>query len=87
MHILKKKFRLRRNGHPEMSQRTNRQVQTSEEAQVYVRDPDLFVVISLGKLFEENGYAYEWTSGKQSRLTNQGKNFLSKTDNLYLFLS
>ena len=62
-------------------------MQTSEEAQVYVRDPDLFVVISLGKLFEENGYAYEWTSGKQSRLTNQGKNFLSKTENLHLFLS
>ena len=70
-----------------MSQRTNRWVQTSEEAQVYVRDLDLFVVISLGKLFEENVYVYEWTSGKQSRLIKQGKKFLSKTENLYLFLS
>ena len=45
------------------------EVQTNEEAQVYVHDLDLFVtvqllddtlaVLSLGKLCEENGYSYE----------------------------
>ena len=47
------------------------ELQTYEEAQVYVHDLDLFVtvqllddtlaVLSLGKLCEENGYSYEWS--------------------------
>ena len=51
----------------------NGQVQTNEEAQVYVYDLDLFVtmqsledtlaVLSLGKLCEGHGYTNEWASG------------------------
>ena len=69
----------------------NGEVQTSEEAQVYVHDLDLFVtvqilddtlaVLSHGKLCEEHGYTYEWASGKQPRLTKQGKIILCKTEN------
>ena len=48
------------------------EVQTNEEAPVYVYDLDLLVtaqtpedtpaVLSLGKLCEDYGYSYEWTS-------------------------
>ena len=50
----------------------NGQVQTNEEAQVYVHDLGLFVTVrlledtpaflSLGKLCEEHGHSYEWVS-------------------------
>ena len=50
------------------------EVQTSEEAQVYVHDLDLFVVVQvlddtptvllLGKLCEDHGYSHEWVSGQ-----------------------
>ena len=46
------------------------EVQTNEEAQMYVHDLDLFVtvelfgetpaVLSLGQLCEDHGYSYEW---------------------------
>ena len=52
----------------------NEEVQTNEEATVYVKALDLFVtvklledtpaVLSLGKLCEEHGYSYEWTGGQ-----------------------
>ena len=58
--------------------RSNGQVQTNEEAQVYAHDLDLFVtvqmlddtlaVLSLGKLCEEHGYSYEWASGQSPHL-------------------
>ena len=48
----------------------NGEVQTNEEAIVYVRELDIFLsmnvlefspaVLSIGKLCEENGYSYEW---------------------------
>ena len=48
----------------------NGEVQTHEEAIVYVKELDIFLtlkvlentpaVLSLGKLCEENGYSYEW---------------------------
>ena len=57
----------------------NGEVQTNAEAQVYVHDLDLFVtlqilddrpaVLSLGKLFEEHVYSYEWASGQKPHLT------------------
>ena len=60
----------------------NGEVQTKEEAQVYVHDLGLFVtvqlvedtlaVLSLGKLCEEHTYSYEWVSGQQPRLTKKG---------------
>ena len=52
------------------------EVQTNEEATVYVNDLDLFVtaqtledtpaVLSLGKFFEHHVFSYEWTSGKKT---------------------
>ena len=61
----------------------NSEVQTNEEAQVYVHDLDLFVTVqlleetpavpSLGKLCDDHGYSYEWVSGQKPRLTKQGK--------------
>ena len=59
----------------------NGEVQTNEEAQVYVHDLDLLVtvqilddtpaVLSLGKLCEEHGYTYEWASGQKPHLNRQ----------------
>ena len=50
----------------------NGEVQTREEATVYVKEFDLFVtvmflqeapaVLSLGKLCEDHGHTYHWTS-------------------------
>ena len=54
----------------------NGEVQTREEATVYVKELDLFVtvmlleqtpaVLSLGKLCEDHGYIYHWTSGQRT---------------------
>ena len=51
------------------------EVQTKEEVTVHVRELDLFVtvmlledtpaVLSLGKLCEDHGYSYHWTSGQK----------------------
>ena len=51
----------------------NGEVQTHEEAIVYVKEMDIFLtmkvlentpaVLSLGKLCDENGYSYEWING------------------------
>ena len=59
----------------------NGEVQTNEEAQVYVHDLDLFVtvqsldetpaVLSLGKLCSEHGYSNEWINGETPRLTKK----------------
>ena len=56
----------------------NREVQRNKDAQVSVHDLDLFVtvqilddtpaVLSFGKLCEEHGYSYEWTSGQKPLL-------------------
>ena len=61
----------------------NGEVQTKEEATVYVKELDLFVtvtlleetpaVLSLGKLCEDHGYTYQWTSGQKPHLTKKGK--------------
>ena len=90
MHMLSKKDlssdeteTLRRSRNPTTVVTANGEVQTNEEAQVYVYDLDLFVtvqildetpaVLSLGKLCEEHGYTCEWASGQKPRLTKQGK--------------
>ena len=56
----------------------NGEVQTHEEAIVYVKELDLFLtmkvldntsaVLSLGKLCDENGYSYEWINGQKPHL-------------------
>ena len=61
----------------------NGEVQTREEATVYVREVDLFVTVmfleetpsflSLGNLCEDHGYTYHWTSGQKPHLTKKGK--------------
>ena len=76
---------LRRSRNPTTVVTANGEVQTSEEAQVYVHELGLFVtvqlledtpaVLSLGKLCEEHGYSNEGVSGQKPRLTKQ------KTDN------
>ena len=53
----------------------NGEVQTHEEAIVYVKELDIFLtmkvlentpaVLSLGKLCDENGYFYEWIKVKK----------------------
>ena len=52
------------------------EVQTHEEAIVYVKELDIFLtmkdlkntpaVLSLGKLCDENGYSYEWIHGQKT---------------------
>ena len=61
----------------------NGEVQTREEATVYVKELDLFVTImlleetpavpSLGNLCEDHGYTYHLTSGQKPHLTKNGK--------------
>ena len=61
----------------------NGEVQTREEGTVYVKELDLFVtvmlleetpaVLSLGKLCEDHGFSYHWTSGQKPHLTQNGK--------------
>ena len=56
----------------------NGEVQTHEEATVYVKELDIFLtmkvldntpaVLSLGKLCDENGYSYEWSNGQKPHL-------------------
>ena len=57
----------------------NGEVQTHEEATVYVKELDIFLttkvlentpaVLSLGKLFDEHGYSHEWIIGHISLKT------------------
>ena len=54
----------------------NGEVQTHEEAIVYVKELDIFVtmkvientpaVLSFGKLCDQNGYSYEWINGQKT---------------------
>ena len=56
----------------------NGEVQTHEEAIVYVKELDIFLTmqvlkntpaaLSIGKLCNENGYSYEWISGQKPHL-------------------
>ena len=58
------------------------EVQTHEEAIVYVRELDIFLtmkvlentpaVLSLGKLCDKNGYFYEWIHGQKPHLKKNG---------------
>ena len=60
----------------------NGEVQTHEEATVYVKElekiltmkvlEDALAVLSLGKLCDENGYSYEWINGQKPHLIKTG---------------
>ena len=74
----------------------NGEVQTQEEAIVYVKELDMFLtmkvlentpaVLSLGKLCDENGYSYEWINGQKPHISLRTEFGLSATQRT-LFLS
>ena len=69
----------------------NGEVQTHEEATVYVKELDMFLtlkvlentpaVLSLGKLCDENGYSYEWINGQKPHLIKNGIRIPCNTEN------
>ena len=69
----------------------NGEVQTHEEAIVYVKELDIFLtmkvlenapaVLSLGKLFDENCYSYEWINGQKPHLIKNGIRIICNTEN------
>ena len=69
----------------------NGEVQTHEEAIVYVKELDIFLtmkvlentpaVLSLGKLCDENGYSYEWINGQKPHLMKDGIRIICNTEN------
>ena len=69
----------------------NGEVQTHEEATVYVKQLDIFLtmkvlenttaILSLGKLCDENGYSYEWINGQKPHLIFNGIRIQCNTEN------
>ena len=69
----------------------NGEVQTHEEAVVYVKELEMFLtmkvlentpaVLSLGKLCDENGYSYEWINGQKPHLIKDGIRNICNTEN------
>ena len=69
----------------------NGEVQTHEEATVYVKELDLFLtlkvlentpaVLSLGKFCHENGFSYEWINGQKPHLIKNGIRIICNTEN------
>ena len=68
----------------------NGEVQTHEEAKVYVKELDIFLtmkvlentpVLSLGKLCDENGYSYDWINGQKPHLMKDGIRIICNTEN------
>ena len=72
----------------------NGEVQTHEEATVYVKELDRFLtmkvlentpaVLSLGKLCYENGYSFEWIKGQKPHLIKNGIRIQCNTENFVL---
>ena len=69
----------------------NGEVQTHEEAIVYVKELEKFLalkvldntpaVLSLGKLFDANGYSYEWINGQKPHFIKDGIRIICNTEN------
>ena len=69
----------------------NGEVQTHEEAIVYVKELDIFLtvkvldstptVLSLGKLCNENGYSFELINGQKPHLIKDGIRKICNTEN------
>ena len=68
----------------------NEEVQTHEEATVYVKELGIFLTVkvlentpalSLGKLCDENGYSYEWINGQKPHLMKNGIRIQCNTEN------
>ena len=74
----------------------NGEVQTREEATENVKELDLSVtvilleetpaVLSLGKLCEDHGYTYHWTSGRKPHLTKKSKKIYCHFSNYVPFV-
>ena len=74
----------------------NGEVQTREEANVCVKQLDIFVkvmfleetpaVLSVGKFCEDHGYTYHWTSGQKPHLAKSGKRIDCKKSNYVPFV-
>ena len=72
----------------------NGEVQTQEEAIVYVKELDMFLtmkvlentpaVSSLGNLCDENGYSYEWINGQKPHLIKNGFGLSATRRTLFL---
>ena len=70
----------------------NGEVQTHEEATVYVKELDIFLtmkvledtsaVMSLGKLCDEHGYSKEWINGQKPHLIKNGIRIQCNTENV-----
>ena len=69
----------------------NGEVQTHEEATVYVKELDIFLtmkvlentpaVLSLAKLCDETGYSYEWINGQKPYIIKNGIRIPCNTEN------
>ena len=69
----------------------NGEVQTHEEAILYVKELRIFLtmkvfentpaVLSLGKLCDENGYSCEWINGQKPHLIKDGIRIICNTEN------
>ena len=69
----------------------NGEVQTHEEAIVYVKELAIFLtmkvlenmpaVLSFGKLCDENGYSYEWINGQKPHLIKDGIRIICNREN------
>ena len=69
----------------------NGEVQTHEEATVYVKELDIFLtrevledtpaVFSLGQFCDEHGYSYEWINGQKPHLIKNGIRIQCNTEN------
>ena len=98
MHMIRKKDlsdaemdTLTKSRSPTIFTTANGEVQTHEEATVYVKELDIFLtmkvlentpaVLSLGKLCDENGYSYEWTNGQKPHLIKNGIRIQCNTEN------
>ena len=81
---------------PAIVSTANGEVQTHEEATVYVKELDIFLtmkvlentpaVLSLGKLCDENGYSYEWINGQKPHLIKNGIRIQCNRENFVLIV-
>ena len=69
----------------------NGEVQTHEEAIVYVKELDIFLtmkvlentpaVLSLGELCDDHGYSYKWINVQKPHLIKDGIRIICNTEN------
>ena len=72
------------------------EVQTHEEATVYVKELDILLtmkvlentpaVLSLGSFCDENGYSYEWINAQKPHLVQNGIRIQCNTENIVLIV-